>query len=138
MTDLVISEQRSIVPQGADKDTKYRLGKFETWLRTQGQTWYQPDLAAYRDELLANYVPATVSAHLSTIRATYQKIILNRDAFYQLVPGEYAQDITQQKAWVDEAIIRIENAIKRDGWDLFGRRYAKQIERDIDTPVGFG
>ncbi len=33
-----------------------------------------------------------------------------RNNFYQLVPGEYANDITQQKAWVDEAIAKIETS----------------------------
>ena len=112
MNSLIVSDQTSIVPAKADKDTRYRLGKFETWLQAQGQKWYLPDLAAYRDAMLDNdYAPSTVSAHLSTIRATYQKIVLNREAFYQLVPKAFSGSITEQKAYVDEAIARIENAI---------------------------
>ena len=44
----------TLVPAGADKDGRYRLGKFQRWLEAEGQPWHSPDLAAYRDHLLAD------------------------------------------------------------------------------------
>ena len=48
-----------IVPHNADKDSKYRLGKFATWLATEGSAWHAVDLAVYCDHLLgAGYSPS--------------------------------------------------------------------------------
>ena len=58
---------------GATKDARYRPGKFANWLSSMDRRWREPDLAGYRDELLETYAPATVSAHLSVIRAHYQQ-----------------------------------------------------------------
>jgi site-specific recombinase XerD len=109
----------SLVPPGADKHTRHRLGKFETWMDTQGRPWYAPDLVAYRDTLLADGKAATtVSAHLSTIRARYATIIADnatRDALHDLA-GKRLQELGQEdtpanrKAFVDELVTRIENA----------------------------
>ncbi|MBN1250274.1 MAG: hypothetical protein JXC32_21600, partial [Anaerolineae bacterium] len=60
-----------LIPPDASKDARYRLGRFADWLSTNRLQWHQPDLARYRDEMLATYAPSTVSAHLSTIRARY-------------------------------------------------------------------
>lgn len=67
---------QAMIPPNAGKDARYRLGKFARWLDADaGQAWHDPDLEAYRDLLLAHYEPSTVSAHLSTIRAQYRRLL---------------------------------------------------------------
>lgn len=100
----------------ADKHTRYRLGKFATWLATRGQPWYNPDLAAYRDHLLAKLAPRTVQAHLSTIRSCYTRLIKDnktRDKLYSIA-AQVTDDPAQRKAFVDETLTRLENAIDPD------------------------
>lgn len=56
-----------IVPADADKHARSRLGQFARWMDGQALPWHSPDLAAYRDAMLADgKAPSTVSAHLST------------------------------------------------------------------------
>jgi site-specific recombinase XerD len=65
-----------LIPQGADKHARYRLGKFVGWLTEEKRAWSDPDLAAYRDDLLADgYAPSTVSDHLSTVRGQYERLL---------------------------------------------------------------
>lgn len=109
-----ITTARPLFPPAAlkSKDHRHRLARFEAWLRTAGHPWHDPDLAAYRDSMLAaNYARSSVSSHLSTIRAAYRAIVRDRARFYELVPREAAGSIADQKSFVDEAIARLENAI---------------------------
>jgi len=100
-----------IVPPDADKDGRYRLGKLADWLATTGVAWHAVDLAVYRDHLLGtDYAPSTVAAHLSTIRSRYADIIRDRDLFYGIA-SKQTDDVLERKAWVDEMITRLENAI---------------------------
>lgn len=71
-----------LIPQNADADTRYRLNKFARWMAEEGRTWHRPDLAVYRDYLLAGggkanrpLEPVTVRAHLSTVRVRYQELL---------------------------------------------------------------
>ncbi len=67
---------QAMIPADADKYARSRLSRFCGWLDTQGRPWHSPDLAAYRDALLAgDYARSTVSAHLSTIRAQYRRLL---------------------------------------------------------------
>jgi hypothetical protein len=90
-----------IVPLDADKHAKSRLGQFERWLNRQGLAWYAPDLAQYRDDMLADgKAPSTVSAHLSTVRARYDAILRDnatRDTLYSLA-GERIAEVGQADA----------------------------------------
>jgi integrase len=116
-TQLTTRTGFDLVPIGADKDTRYRLGLFRAWLASdQERRWYKPDLAAYAGDLLGRgYAPETVKAHLSTVRGQYRRMMITeaiRDALYELatsqVPGHGPAD---RKALVDEALTRLENAI---------------------------
>ncbi len=100
-----------LLPSNPGKDTKYRLGKFAAWLASSHTTWHAADLAVYRDHMLAQgYAASTVSAHLSTVRARYAALIRDRDLFYALVAGR-TDDVLKRKAFVDEMIARLRNAI---------------------------
>jgi len=107
--NLTIHKQLTLIPVGADKHARYRLGKFEHYQADL----LRPDLAAYRDDLVSNgYAPATISAHLSTVRAAYKPLIRDRDLFYSHVPGDLPP--SDQKALVDEIIERLKNATDPD------------------------
>jgi site-specific recombinase XerD len=115
----IVDTTTSLVPPGAGKDARYRLGKFQAWMTAQGRVWHKPDLTAYRDHLLATLAPATVSGHLSTIRARYRVVLRDdatRDNLYNLAQEtlcatDQADTPANRKAFVDELITRIENAI---------------------------
>ena len=108
-----------LIPEDANKDTRYRLGKFADWLTSTGKPWYEPNLADYRDQVLKGYAPATASAHLSTIRARFRAILRDnetRDTLYAQVAEAISQIKTfdtpaSRKAYVDEILIRLSNAI---------------------------
>jgi site-specific recombinase XerD len=110
----------NLIPPDADKYTRYRLNKFQEWMAAQGRPWHKPDLARYRDDLLAGgLAPATVRGHLSTIRARYRVIVnddTTRDLLYRLAQRAL-QDIggadtpANRKAFVDEMSTRLQNAI---------------------------
>lgn len=109
-----------MVPAGADKHTRSRLGKFQAWMAAQGRPWHDPDLATYRDAMLAgDKAPATVAAHLSTIRGRYKALLRDngmRERLHSLA-ARALQEIGQEdtpanrKAFVDEMLTRLENAI---------------------------
>lgn len=109
---VLASDFDSLIPAGADRVTAHRIRKFEAWKRTSGAVGVVPDLVAYRDHLLAQHAPATVAAHLSTVRGAYRRILGDngtRDALYQLVDGGSTAD---RKAQVDEVVTRFENALR--------------------------
>lgn len=112
-TLVTVTTQVSLIPTGADKDTRHRLGRFAEWQTTTGRPWHRLDLHFYRDDLLDCYAPATASAHLSTIRARYRAIIKDnatRDLLFGAVAGQYG-DPLHCKAFVDEVLTRLENEI---------------------------
>jgi len=110
LTTIAETPGAALIPVDADKHTRYRLKKFTAWLG--GRSWLAPNLGAYRDHLLEDYAASTVSAHLSTIRARYQTILRDngtRDLLYA-VAATTTDDTLEKKAFVDEAITRLENA----------------------------
>lgn len=113
-----------------NKDQQSRVEAFVDWLALTGGDWRAPDLAAYRDWLMSadrqarnrhsraiQAAPAlsatSARAHLSSVRARYKAIIgdnRTRDALYSLTSGNAAD----RKAFVDEMLQRLENAVKPD------------------------
>ena len=107
-----------------NKDAASRLRLFVDWLDKSGGEWLDPDLAAYRDHLLTTYIgrndkpltPASVAAHLSTIRGHYADILKSnstRDLLYGAAAAD-AASYADKKAVVDELITRIGNATDAD------------------------
>ena len=112
-TELITRSQPEaiIVPADLGKDAKHRLSRFAAWIAEAGHDWFAPNLAAYRDDMLAvGLAPSTVSAHLSTVRARYREIVRERDRFYAIA-AERTREPLEQKAAVDEMITRIKDAI---------------------------
>lgn len=119
--------RNSLIPQDANKDTRSRLGQFITWLEENPAIdRYAPDLAAYRDHLLTRddrpLGLATTAAHLSTIRSAYTRLLKSnvlRDRLYTNAGGElqrlgHSDTPANRKAFVDEALTRLDNAIDPD------------------------
>lgn len=105
---------QQLVPAGALKDEKHRLTQFVQWLDNTGGNWHAPDLAAYRDVLAARGLkPASISAHLSTIRGRYNALLTDnavRSHLYSLAPVDASA--ADRKAFVDETLEQLRNAIE--------------------------
>ena len=121
MTTAITRQQRTIANLLADvsnKDARHRVGVFIDWMQDNGERWLQPDLAAYRDYLLAErrLAPASVAAHLSTVRGRYTALLRDnalREQLYALsAAGSQNNSGSDRKAFVDETLIRLENALQ--------------------------
>lgn len=164
-TDQIIvvsptNNRANIVPPDASGHTKHRLEHFVAWLDTNGNIWFSPDLAAYRDFLMSPgrtversgktvysaLSPRSTAAHLSTIRGRYNLMLDDnptRDRLYALAPSD---DALERKAFVDEILTRLRNAVhpkaakvkvikKQDEIDADHLRLTKaQADSLIDAP----
>lgn len=95
------------------KQTKAYLRRYKTWLDNTSRHFLQPDLVAYRDHLLETMKPSSTGVYLSAIRKRYKSIIADRQTFFDYI-SEITTDETpfhERKAYVDEMIERIKNAI---------------------------
>jgi len=118
MNDLITIDRNAfqLLPTDATKDTKHRIGKFIEWLQDTDGDVMKPDLVSYRDYLLADYRPSTVSAHLSTVRGQYNRILRDnatRDRLYE-ISVNHAETASDRKAFVDEVLTRLKNATDPD------------------------
>lgn len=96
---------------GDNRNAASRIGLFAAWQQATGGRWFNPDLAAYRDHLLAaGRMPSSVAAHLSSIRSAYAALARSneiRDALYSVTgKGSKADKLAE----VSELLIRIQNA----------------------------
>ena len=98
-----------------NKDHRSRMAQYLAWVEADGRGWLEPDLAAWRDELATlGYAPASVGAYLSSVRAAYARLIGSapfRDALYRQVRASGLTGPSDQKAFVDEIVARIESCI---------------------------
>lgn len=112
MTTLTVYNNSAsiLLPENTDKNTRSRVGQFITWMGDR--PLHDPDLSAYRDVLLATRSAASTRAHLSTIRAQYSRITKDNN-FREWLYSQVPEDVTapaDRKAWVDEALTRLQNA----------------------------
>lgn len=102
-----------ILANRSDKSTRNRIKLYTEWLEIRGKDWRTPDLEAWRDHLFAQSLsPKTVSAYLSSVRSIYRRFLKHRqtrDFLYCFTPDDASP--ADKKAFVDEIVIRIENAI---------------------------
>ena len=112
-----------LISADVEKDEKYRLTLYTAWVDQHAELWSNLDLEAYRDYLLTEYKgrdgrhlsPASVRAHLSTIRGQYKTLLRSndlRDLLYQLTNGY--PNAADKKAFVDETLVRLQNAVHPD------------------------
>lgn len=113
---IVIKAIVNIVPVDGDKYIRSRVAHFERWRQANDLQWHEPNLAQYRDDMLANgKARATVAAYVSTVRARYKAVITDNDT-RQALYEQAAQEIgiespSDRKAWVDETLTRLGNDI---------------------------
>ena len=111
----LIKDNRSVIELVVtpNKDVRSRLGIYCAWLDEKRFSWYQPELALYRDSLFeAKLAPTSIASHLSTVRGAYKRLLVNnkvRDALYTLTPPDASP--ADRKAFVDEIVLRIRNGI---------------------------
>jgi site-specific recombinase XerD len=117
MTAAIVPQQQAIADLLRDvtsKDSRHRVGVFIESMHATGGNWRTPDLAPYRDHLIAEgLAPASVAAHLSTVRGRYKRLLESnsmRAYLYSLAPE--ASSAADKKAFVDETLSQLENAIR--------------------------
>ena len=114
-TDLttVTTEHPMIKHAGSSRSANSRVRLF---VAHQGTQWYNPDLAAWRDALLASgKSPETTRVYLSTVRKAYHNLLVDngtRDMLFAEAkvdaPNAGPADL---RAMVQETITRIQNAV---------------------------
>lgn len=116
MTNAIIPAEynplAALVEATEDRNVKTRLGQYAAYI-VERHPWWEPDLAAYRDDLLNDgLAPTSVQSYLATVRGAYKRILASnktRDALYRMTPPDALP--SDRKAFVDEVVARIENAI---------------------------
>jgi integrase len=91
------------------KDIRERLNYYVDWLNSKGIPWYCPDNGRYRDHLLegGNLKPASVAAHVGTIRSRYRALLKEVQTEIRLQAVAKASDDPQQfLAQVNAAMAR--------------------------------
>ena len=111
MNELIINNEFQLQPATSNKNCVSHLNRYNRWCMATDTDLLQPDLAAYRDNLLVSLSPSSAKVHLSHVRQAYNQLLQNRDLFYQLVPAEHTNFIANQKAYVDEWLTRIKHSI---------------------------
>ncbi len=112
-----IKRHRSLLEEvtSQDKNLRSRMAKYLDWLDNNDLNWLQPDLGAWRDDLLElGMSPASIRVYLSNIRSAYDQVIGSsefRDLLYNQARSIGVESPADQKAFVDELTTRIEQAI---------------------------
>lgn len=147
----ILTAQLALLTNYDSKDELHRLSVYINWMQEFDIVWFSPDLETYREHLLNHYhgrdskplSPASVKAHLSTIRSRYKSILRSnkiRDHFYNNTPSDLTP--SDRKSLVDEILERIRNAIdpknsvvktykKQDIYDDAHIRLTKQQVADL-------
>jgi integrase/recombinase XerD len=113
LPDLV--RQGQLPPPSADKNVISQIQRYNRWLAENDLPLYQPDLATYRDHLLATLVPSSVRVHLATIRRSYKTLLdslEHREALVGYLTARFPdEDFASIKAKADELELRLARAI---------------------------
>lgn len=113
LSQLVLQGQ--LPPHSADKNIVSQVNRYNRWLAQTGQRLYQPDLAMYREHLLATLAPSSARAHLSSIRRSYKMLIESvehRAALITSLQRQFpADNFATIKAKADEIELRLTRAI---------------------------
>ena len=100
-----------------NENVKHRLLCFVNWLDDNGLSWYSPNMARYRDYLLAYHgnrgrlAHCSINSYLSTVRNRLKDLSVSnnaRDIIFDLAP---ASDLLEKQLFVNEVIERMKNDI---------------------------
>jgi integrase len=116
-------------PEGerSKKDERQRLAYYVEWLADPNRVWYAPDMDAYRDYLLEvrQLKPSSAMAHISTIKARYKSLYMERDRLLALLKQTHPF-VEGQAQFISEALDNIQKAIERTSGQI-------EVERDIQV-----
>ena len=98
---------------GGSKVRRSRLKRFCEWQLSTGNSWYLPDLVAWRDQLIdiEGLKAKTAGDYLSTVRSAYRHFLRSNDArqwLYDLMPPDLSPE--RQLALMTEFETRLRNA----------------------------
>lgn len=110
-SDPLANDAVMMPPLTAGENTRSRLRLFVDWLNHTERHWTRPDLAVYRDHLLAERSPATVQAYLATIRAQYQRVLTNNTLRRQMLEAAPSSSFVERRAFVEELLDQLRNDI---------------------------
>lgn len=121
---------RVLMPENPNKDQQSRIQRFIDWLDTMNLTWHSiPSLQPYcyylqregkiRGDENTGLAPATINAHLSTIRSRYRALVNDMGIRSQLMEAtrqaaaqsDQVQTFADIKGVVDEIYLRLERGI---------------------------
>lgn len=99
---------------GGSKVRRSRLNRFCEWQLTTGNSWYLPNLVAWRDQLIdiEGLKAKTAGDYLSTVRSAYRHFLRSNDArqwLYDLMPSDLSPE--RQLALMTEFETRLKNAL---------------------------
>jgi site-specific recombinase XerD len=95
-----------------NKTTKSRVYRYLAWCDDNDIHWATPDFRSYRDALIADGLsPNTIASTLATLRSAYHYVMTDNDFRAWLMMQSPTDDFVGAKAFVDETIQRIQNAI---------------------------
>lgn len=113
-----IDNHAALVPTGSDGDNLHRLKRYADWLNSNGDSWLQPDLAAYRDWLKSEHdlANSSIASHLATVRGRYNALLredTTRDALRAMVHQKLGDEagFADIIAGQNELLSRLENAV---------------------------
>jgi len=99
---------------GGSKVRRSRLNRFCEWQLSTGNSWYLPNLAAWRDQLIdiEGLKAKTAGDYLSTVRSAYRHFLRSNDArqwLYDLMSPDLSPE--RQLALMTELETRLRNAL---------------------------
>ena len=99
---------------GGSKVRRSRLNRFCEWQLTTGNSWYLPNLAAWRDQLIdiEGLKAKTAGDYLSTVRSAYRHFLRSNDGrqwLYDLMPPDLSPE--RHLALMTEFETRLKNAL---------------------------
>lgn len=99
---------------GGSKVRRSRLNRFCEWQLTIGNSWYLPNLVAWRAQLIdiEGLKAKTAGDYLSTVRSAYRHFLRSNDALqwlYNLMPPDLSPE--RQLALMSEFETRLRNAL---------------------------
>lgn len=105
------NEQVLAPPEDRNENIQSRVRLYAEWLTKNDLHWSRPNLAAYRDHLLASHKPTSVRNYLASIRAHYKRILADNDLRRLMLDHAPGESFADRHAFVQEVTEQLRNAI---------------------------
>ena len=118
---------------GGSRTRRSRLRRFCAWQQNTIDSWYLPDLASWRDQLIREegLTATTACAYLATIRSAYRQLLRSNQLRQWFYDG-LAPDLPPERklALLTEFITRLKNAIDPDNAPVATVTIQDEADRD--------